>query len=607
MSISLCMIVKNEEDVLIRCLESVKYIVDEIIIVDTGSTDSTVEIAKKYGARIFYYKWDDSFSSARNYSLEKATKEWILIMDADDEFEKKDSDKLLELVNNKNSQTYVYFLRTLSYSGDRPTFESVTMNLNVRLIKNGKGYKFVGDIHEQIVPPPNHTYHSQDVKVENIRFYHYGYLNEIIKNKNKRKRNMNLISRSLEQNSNNSFMLFNMGNEYYAMAQYKKALEYYMKSYKSFVPQEGFSSKLMLRIVSCNQVLKDYEVEYKFIDEGLKYYPNFTDLEFIRGNTLMGQGKYLAAIDSLNKCIKMGEPPVEINELVGVGSYRTYYVLSDIYFVLREYDRAMYYCDKVLKLNSGYMKAFSKLSQIMGAKKFTIDEMKEKFDSYLDGSEGENLYLFLSDVFYSQNRFDIAYDYTEKAERICEDKYNMSKIYYYKGICLFYQKKFNESYNLFRKIAERDFIDRAFYYSALCSTFNDSISTRDILIDNPKEIPDDKKYLVYMKFKDLLEGKKCTALAEDVKSSQKFLEPIFNLLSILLKMNYFEEFEKGLQLLNLIEDDNVLLYLAKLYYKNGYMDLAYKEFLRSIKIYDRIDVEGLEMMKQALYFNNSRC
>mgnify|MGYP001386520006 CR=1 FL=1 len=86
MSISLCMIVKNEEDVLIRCLESVKYIVDEIIIVDTGSTDSTVEIAKKYGARIFYYKWDDSFSSARNYSLEKATKEWILIMDADDEF-----------------------------------------------------------------------------------------------------------------------------------------------------------------------------------------------------------------------------------------------------------------------------------------------------------------------------------------------------------------------------------------------------------------------------------------------------------------------------------------------------------------------------------------
>ena len=83
-TISLCMIVKNEEDVLKRCLTSVKSVVDEIIIVDTGSTDSTKKIAKEFTDKIYYFKWIDDFSKARNYAFSKATKEYILWLDADD-------------------------------------------------------------------------------------------------------------------------------------------------------------------------------------------------------------------------------------------------------------------------------------------------------------------------------------------------------------------------------------------------------------------------------------------------------------------------------------------------------------------------------------------
>ena len=83
-SISLCMIVKDEQDVLKRCLESVKNIVDEIIIVDTGSTDNTIEIAKEYTHKIYHLKWENDFAKARNYSLSKATKDYILWLDADD-------------------------------------------------------------------------------------------------------------------------------------------------------------------------------------------------------------------------------------------------------------------------------------------------------------------------------------------------------------------------------------------------------------------------------------------------------------------------------------------------------------------------------------------
>src|SRR3990167_8792325 len=93
-TISLCMITKNEEKWLEQCLNSVKEIVDEIIIVDTGSTDKTKEIAKKFNAKFFDFKWIGDFSAARNESLNHATKDWILVLDADETIAKEDLEKI---------------------------------------------------------------------------------------------------------------------------------------------------------------------------------------------------------------------------------------------------------------------------------------------------------------------------------------------------------------------------------------------------------------------------------------------------------------------------------------------------------------------------------
>ena len=88
-TLSLCMIVKNEESCLDRCLKSVSTFVDEIIIVDTGSTDNTIDIARRYIARVFEIPWEDDFAAARNISLQYAEKDWILILDADEEIDSK--------------------------------------------------------------------------------------------------------------------------------------------------------------------------------------------------------------------------------------------------------------------------------------------------------------------------------------------------------------------------------------------------------------------------------------------------------------------------------------------------------------------------------------
>ena len=104
-TISLCMIVKNEEKVLSRCLDSVKEIVDEIIIIDTGSTDKTKEIAKKYTNKVLDFKWINDFSAARNYSFSFASMDYVLWLDADDVILNKDKEKLLELKKKLNKKT----------------------------------------------------------------------------------------------------------------------------------------------------------------------------------------------------------------------------------------------------------------------------------------------------------------------------------------------------------------------------------------------------------------------------------------------------------------------------------------------------------------------
>lgn len=156
-SISLCMIVKNEEGVLERCLNSVKDIVDEIIIVDTGSTDITKEIASKFTDKIFDFKWEDNFAKARNFSFSKATKEYILWLDADDVILASDRKKFIELksILDKNSTDVVMMKYNLSYDENgSPTF---SYNRE-RLIKNCNNCVWEGRVHEVIVPFGNVIY-----------------------------------------------------------------------------------------------------------------------------------------------------------------------------------------------------------------------------------------------------------------------------------------------------------------------------------------------------------------------------------------------------------------------------------------------------------------
>lgn len=152
-TISLCMIVKNEEAVLARVLESMKNVADEIIIVDTGSIDKTKEIAKKYTNLVFDFKWVDDFSAARNFACQKASMDYWMWLDADDIISEKSQNELLKLKENLDMSVDMVMMKYVTGFDNKgnPTFYFY----RERLIKNRCGYKWEGKVHETVSPQGN--------------------------------------------------------------------------------------------------------------------------------------------------------------------------------------------------------------------------------------------------------------------------------------------------------------------------------------------------------------------------------------------------------------------------------------------------------------------
>lgn len=157
-SISVCMIVKNEEAILSRCLDSLKDIADEFIIVDTGSTDNTKKIAQTYTKNVYDFKWTGNFSEARNYSLSKATKEYIYIADADEVIEEENKGKFLQLKNVLLPEIDVVEMK-IGNQLDYNTTYNFDVEYRPKLFKKVRPFQFIDPIHE-VIDSTIHIYQS---------------------------------------------------------------------------------------------------------------------------------------------------------------------------------------------------------------------------------------------------------------------------------------------------------------------------------------------------------------------------------------------------------------------------------------------------------------
>jgi glycosyltransferase involved in cell wall biosynthesis len=171
-TISLCMIVKNEEETLKRTLESVKNYVDEMIVVDTGSTDKTKEIAKSMGAVLYDFEWINDFAAARNYAKEQATSDWILQLDADEYFMNEEASLLKEEIKKTDKKALFIQITNLVEKNKMGNSHSYA-----RLFKNVPELSYHYRIHEQILENDKPI----SCGTSAIRIIHTGYTDETIK------------------------------------------------------------------------------------------------------------------------------------------------------------------------------------------------------------------------------------------------------------------------------------------------------------------------------------------------------------------------------------------------------------------------------------------
>jgi glycosyltransferase involved in cell wall biosynthesis len=301
--LSLCMIVKNEEKHLKKCLESVYQLVDEIIIVDTGSTDKTKEIAYNYTSNIIDFQWQQDFSAARNTSIQNAKGTWIIYLDADEFIDPLLAEDLLNFLKLIPSHTPTgIIVPVFNYVGDINSGKISESNA-MRIFNNYHYIHFFRPIHEQLVSP--------NKEIQSIKFmfpvYHTGYLQEMIEEKNKSFRNMAIFNSMAIKSKLSSYDWFTLGNEYNALNEYHKAAECYTKANHPSQKDKSWLPHCLGSLINCHIHLEQFTQAYNLIQSSQQYWPNACDFYWLEGFLLAKLGLDNYAINSLITCLQLAD------------------------------------------------------------------------------------------------------------------------------------------------------------------------------------------------------------------------------------------------------------------------------------------------------------
>ena len=318
-SISLCMIAKNEERSIAHCLDAFKDFVQEIIVVDTGSTDRTVEIARSHGAEVRFFPWVNDFAAARNVSIQNAKGDWILRMDADEWAE---PGELIKLLNAAASGVAdLYFCKTVSsdlYKADPNAFGVQ----NLRLFKNHLGLTFEHAIHETITTSLA-IRKGLKTAVTNIIFLHSGYDVSEEDMEDKIARNLKICESGLEKDPTDRFLQMVHGIVAYRKDPDKGAVE--METACTDLPQDTFPSKYLemsyIFLIQYHARFQNKEKVAKFIDEALvDYCSDALMLQYLGEKLLFALGDPGYAVKVLHRAL-ICNPSDMVSDLLNVKYY----------------------------------------------------------------------------------------------------------------------------------------------------------------------------------------------------------------------------------------------------------------------------------------------
>lgn len=318
-TLSVCLIARNEAETIGRCLRSVREVAAEIIVVDTGSADDTVEIARSFGARVARVPWGGDFSQARNASLGLATSDWILVLDADEELDQRSIEPLREAMHHP--EAIAYWCTVCSYTGDAPDEAHVVEHLHPRLILRAARPRFVGAVHEQL--RLGRALEPVTPRPSRIRILHYGYLTPLVLTRAKIQRNVELLEKALENAPAHPFQWFNLGTERLRQGQHAEAERCYRRALELLEASGADVTYLpaLLRLLAMAlRAQGRYDEAFEIIGRAQEKYPDYTDLWYLEGAMRADLLDWKGVERAMRRCLELGEPPALYMATRGVGT-----------------------------------------------------------------------------------------------------------------------------------------------------------------------------------------------------------------------------------------------------------------------------------------------
>jgi len=316
--VSLTMIVRNEEGNLADCLESAAGLFEEIVVADTGSTDRTVEIARRFGAKVVDFPWIDDFAAARNAALAQASCRYAFWLDADDRIDAMNRRRLRELFDGLKDDGAAYVMKQLSVSQDR--FATTTSADHVRLFPVRDDVWWTYRVHEQIVPALRAA--GIPVRWTEIGIGHVGYVDPALRD-SKLDRNLRILLAELRERPGDPFVLFNIGWAAIDRNDPKRALGYLRASLAVSTPRDSIVRKIYVLIARAYQMLGDSASALAACQAGREVEPDDAELLFREGLIRHERGDAAGAEACWRQILSLSRPTTFSSVVTGIYGHLT--------------------------------------------------------------------------------------------------------------------------------------------------------------------------------------------------------------------------------------------------------------------------------------------
>lgn len=358
MKLSACVITKNEEKNITKWLESMKKIAHEMIVVDTGSNDDTVSIAKAYGAKVFEIKWENDFAKAKNYAIDKACGDWILFLDADERFTDDCIKTVPIYIAKYHKQKHIDAIVCRIFNIDEDIKGRIISTFgNIRIFRNIAYLRYKGNVHEYLC---NEQKALGLCMLDNIlRIYHTGYSTNIVQMK--LKRNLALLKEEISRAGETPSQYRYLCDCYHGLGDFEKTIEYARKFLDSGEITVGGNHEIHKRLIDGLVFSKKPEEEImRAIETAIKAYPSEPTFWYCKGEFQLQRGKFIEAEQNLNQALELDKIKNEdyLADMYILYREHTYLLLGKILLIKGDKEGAMNALFTGLQINKYNEKIF---------------------------------------------------------------------------------------------------------------------------------------------------------------------------------------------------------------------------------------------------------